>query len=487
MGNTISINDPSDMRLREDTILGQEVKKILMNYEVEYKSKFIKPYVMKACCYNTLGNDNTSAVSLNPKQNAVVSVAFPRPLNPEDPSCKNNGLCLETYRLGLQIKDDPTKICSDKGLAGFSVDKSTCDKFMQNYCAKNLYEQGCIKIGKNKKNVDVPLFSTYEANKMCWFTSKGELQMSHGPPECACVNSYMGSNLNTWPSQKALDKDFGNNENPYGSHIMDDTNDFTKYSLNIFEAPDILQHPLMLDNTCSARSKSGNTSFGAAWSIANQKERPLTFCLNQINISNSDIKSANFKEVQQKNECGGPASKPQPPASDDLPLNPKPDPVKIAEEQEARKRAEEESRKKAEEDKKKAEEDKKKAEEVKKKAEEDKKKAEEDKKKAEEDKKKFEAEERAKLVAEEQRAKRARDELEALKKQMADKEAAEAIRRRAEEEALLLADNARKKAEEEAKIIADEANKKQLIVFGVGGSIGLIMIIIFVFLLLRNK
>ena len=324
MGNTITKN--SDDKRFGDSLLAKEIKNIVLNQTSTYKDKDIKIHLAKACCRNVIRPD------IGKTTEDVVSIAFPKPVDPNDPRCAIDGICLDTAYIGLQVEDDRVKWCGDDkgnpGIAGynFSTERaggtaySVCDKFMMDYCAKSLYEQGCVKIGKNKAGSIVPQFANSSDNKMCWDV---ENKMNYGPPECHCLNSIFGPNLNTWPAKEIEDKTFGT-KNPYGLEGRQTSldNNFSKYTLNIFKADKPKQFPRVLDARCSTRAVAGGTDRSKAYTLASDDTGNVSICLNQINIADSDIGNANFEDIKQENNCGGPPPSSQEPTADGVVVNP---------------------------------------------------------------------------------------------------------------------------------------------------------------------
>ena len=396
MGNTLVKDVNSDKRFG-DSLLAKEIKKIMMEQQSVYHDKPINIHLAKACCKGAAKKD----ASLNP--NAIISIGFPKVIDKThmdySTKCVGDGICLERYNVGFQIDGDYEELCGKNGKSGQLLSdiatgdggNSQCDNFMGDYCAKSLYEQGCIGIGKNPKGKIVPKFFNNSENKMCWNNKK----MSSGPPECACLNSIFGPNLNTNPGRNIVDKVFGD-KNPYGipSDELDDGNLWTKYSLNIFKTDANKQFPKSLDKRCTLATTASDSGTATAWTLSKDKGGNVSICLNQINIADSDIGKADFSDIKQSNNCGGPS---QETSNEDL----KTDPNKKADKQEqdniTQNIIDEENKKKEEADRiKKEQDDKKKQEEEAariKKEQDDKKKQEEEAariKKEQDDKKKQE-------------------------------------------------------------------------------------------------
>ncbi len=353
MGNTITKS--SDDKRFGDSLLAKEIKNIVQNQTSTYKDKEIKIHVAKACCRDVVRTD------IEKEQNNVVSIAFPKPLDPKEERCAKNGVCLDTTYVGLQIAEDRAKWCGtdkDGGIAGYSFStirgggsNSVCDNFMMDYCAKSLYEQGCVKMGKNKAGALVPQFANASENKMCWDV---ENKMNYGPPECHCLNSLFGPNLNTWPAKEIEDKTFGT-KNPYGLEGRQTSldNNFSKYTLNIFKADKPKQFPRVLDARCAVRASGGDSGRSRAYTLAQDDNGNVSICLNQINIADSNIGNANFEDIKQENNCGGPPASSQEPTTESVPVNPdqKIDPAvkaaadkKILDDAAAKKKAEDEAK-----------------------------------------------------------------------------------------------------------------------------------------------
>ena len=322
MGNTITKS--SDDKRFGDSLVAKEIKNIVLNQTSTYKDKDIKIHVAKACCRDVIRPD------IGKEQNNVVSIAFPRAIDPKDERCAKNGMCLETTYVGLQVEEERAKWCGDDkttGNAGYNFStirgggsNSVCDSFMMDYCAKNLYEQGCIKMGKNKAGALVPQFANSGENKMCWDV---ENKMNYGPPECHCLNSIFGPNLNTWPAKEIEDKTFGT-KNPYGLEGRQTSldNNFSKYTLNIFKADKPKQFPRVLDARCAVRATGGDSGRSRAYTLAQDDSGNVSICLNQINIADSNIGNANFDDIKQENNCGGPPASAQQPSDASVPVNP---------------------------------------------------------------------------------------------------------------------------------------------------------------------
>jgi hypothetical protein len=299
IGNTIN-KSSSDYRFG-DSLLANEVKKIIMDQDSVYRKNKIKIHLAKACCADVI------RPGIDGEINNVTSIAFPVAGNLTGDRCKTDGVCLSTQYVGFQLNDERAKYCgtaTKAGLAGdsFSTTRggesgSMCDNFMMDYCAKSLYEQGCIKMGPNAKGSIVPKFSTKKDNKMCWTEQN---KMNYGPPECWCLNSIFGPNLNTWPGSYE--------PNVYGlaGENLAEGNFFSTYSLDIFNADKTTQYPVSLDKRCATAASITGAGRAKAWTLITDQGKSMTICMNQINIANSQIENASLSDINQNNNCGGP-------------------------------------------------------------------------------------------------------------------------------------------------------------------------------------
>ena len=302
MGNALQKN--SDDQRFGDTPIAKEVKKIILEQEAAtlYRGNKIKIHAAKACCRGVVDPNITQNV------NNVVSVTFPTAVDKNSDVCKKEGKCLDTQFVGLQIAEERNKWCgsgSESGLAGYNFSllrqgdaNSLCDNFMMDYCAKTLYNQGCITTKTNEVGKISGIFNT--SNKMCYNQDNGK--MNYGPPECQCLNSIFGRNLNTWPG-----KNDNNGTNPYGltGDRVDEDNTWSKYTLKIFDADDQNQYPMALDTRCSINATNGTSSKSVAYTLARDVNKSMTICMNQINLKDSNIESASLKNINQSNNCGG--------------------------------------------------------------------------------------------------------------------------------------------------------------------------------------
>ena len=488
MGNTLQKDSDLDKRF-SDSLLAQEVKKIMMGQTTTYRGKVIKIHLAKACCRDVVKK------GIDQDTTNVVSIPFPKALDKNDTRCKIDKICLTTENVGFQIDDDREKYCnkgSNVGDVDLSIIRpqggaanSTCDMFMIDYCAKTLYDQGCIKMGKNQAGVIKPQFTNYEENKMCWDADK---KMNYGPPECHCLNSIFGPNLNTWPARDGL-APFAD-KNPYGleSRWTSTDNNSTKYSLNIFGMDSTKQYPAALDTRCSSRKEYGDSGRSVAYTLGRDaKEKSMTICLNQINISDSNIGNANLADINQENDCGGPKATP---SKDDIPINiekkVESDAVAKADaDAKAKAKADADAKAKLDADAKKQKED---MEILKKQLDDTKNKANTDLLKAKEEAEKI----KAKEEAEKSKAKEEVVKIKAYADAQADIAATKIkndietkARLQAELEASLAEQEAKLLAEQEAKLLAEKTSKQRM--YYLGGGIGLLLIIGVLFFMLTGS
>jgi len=237
--------------------------------------------VERSCCLGLNSSDN------------FITVKVPK--LEEDGSFSFQKLGYEMIN-GKEEEEEFNNLCKKMDLI---PGQSKCNKLMVDKCAKSLYDAGCMECKEKSKDSCTPIWSK---NSRCILPDKS---LAYGNEECACINSFSGFTLNTNPSSSIKTDIFEQNQNPYGV-VGNDNNDFTKYSLNIFNNPSELQKPPTLDTRCSERIAGGSRQSGKSKPyLLPGYDNPLTLCLNQINIGNSDIGEANFSNIKQQNNCGG--------------------------------------------------------------------------------------------------------------------------------------------------------------------------------------
>ena len=477
MGNTLYRDSTYDKRFG-DTVFAKEIKKIITEQKSTFQGKPVNLNVAKACCSGVIKKD--------PSKTNIISIPFPKALNKDNIRCKTDGICIGTDYVGYQINlaennESLDKYCAKGGVIGDielstlrelgGLGKSSCDGFMIDYCAKSLYDQGCIRMAKNDDGEYAAEFVTFEDNKMCLDEEK---KLNYGPPECSCLNSIVGPNLNNNPARTSI-APFGD-KNPYG---LDGTkpsfaNLFTKYSLNIFNTDPSQQYPGVLDGRCTSAMVGGDSGIAAAYALGTDTTGKVSICLNQLNISNSQIKTANLSDIKQENSCG---PIPKPDKKKGTSINPEKIVDKEAIAANEKKILVENAAKQ---------------------------KAKDDADKANKDREKAEAD---KLKATLDAAKRDKEELEAMKKQMEknklDNDARDA---RIKQEALA---NAKKEADNKAKMEAEskaamelqietqnkimkekeeeEVAKRRKMFYIAGGILALILVLVILFFIFKSK
>ena len=297
MGNSLTTDSKNSNTKFNNSQLANTIKDIMTNYTVNYQNSTVKLHLAKACC-------NGSVSNVIPNAN-VVSIPFPDIVG----NC-SSGSCIKTVYVGYQINGDPKEICTEKNI-GFPLigrgagDKtnSTCDNFMIDYCAKSLYDQGCIKMKPNKKNIKVPSFPKYNENRTCW---KDPNRVNYGPPECYCLNSIFGPVLNTNPTRTGT-FDWPDADNPYGIPIdeLNDTVAYSKYTVDMYHIDPTQQYPTVLDTVCATKQYDRNTT-ASAYTLGKDADPTVTICMNQINFNDSNIGNANLNDIKQNNNCGTP-------------------------------------------------------------------------------------------------------------------------------------------------------------------------------------
>ena len=302
MGNTL-IKSRQDFNFDENNLVAQRVKKILTERTevlgLDENGKEIKGPINKyrACCMGVLKEE--------PNNNEFISVKLPYAVDESNYICKKTGYCLPSQNLALRIKGDPED-CRKGNL--YPGKGGVCDSLMTNYCAKDLYSRGCIKCkegtGEGQDKECVPIWDS--SNKNCFNPNPNNPYLQYGPADCACINSSTGFTLNNNPSNSIYGGFKERQSNPYDVRLGQKSNLFTKYSANVFGYASTVQNPLVLDSNCSALNQDSTSMSGISrpYLLSGYKNDPK-LCLNQINIGNSNINSLNFKNIQQKNNCGG--------------------------------------------------------------------------------------------------------------------------------------------------------------------------------------
>ncbi len=552
MGNQVS--NPNNNDQFKNNLLGQEIKRIIMNKTVENtnnvkfftdenKNKLIKINQLKACCVGAVGAPGSINSTLG-----IPLPAIDPAIKDINTDCKPGKPCLITRNVGFTIEtQNRNEFCGDN-MDAKSTEAKTCDALLTDSCTKQLYEQGCIKLSGKKNSMGKSLAAWNSANPMCMDKRLGREVLYTGGPECTCVNSIFGPGLNKGPSYNLfVKKDIAN---PYGlvdkTLDLDDTNDDSVYSLNIFKQDDKAMHPGILDSRCVAKIKNRTDT---AYNLSYDRNVPIgSICIQSINLSDSNVGKAVFEGNSFENNCGtvasGKNSKPAIRDDEDLRIEEEARQKELARKAAEQKKAEEE--RKAEEARKlkeledlrikqlkeKEENDLKEKARLEKLAQEQQRKYAEEIKKQEEEKKKKEEEEKrvreeielkAKIVQEEKlakekiiqeeklaREKRIQEEIQAKERLAREEQIAADIKRKylQEQEIIKAKQNEENKIKENQaaelkaklaqaeKTAADirkaqqeaviESSQKSTSMY-IGGGIGLILIIIIIFLLLRSR
>ena len=204
--------------------------------------------------------------------------------------------------LGYEIiknSEDEKKFNATCKKLGLIKNQLKCDALMVDKCSKSLYDSGCIQC--KKRPGDKECAPAWNSRASCFNPDK---TLAYGNEECSCINSYTGFTLNMNPSSSITTAKFKKNENPYGVNGTTD-NDFTKYSLNVFDYDSTQQMPQVLDTRCSSSDIGGGKISGKTKPyLLPSYKRQQTLCLNQIKIGNSNIGKANFNNIRQQNNCG---------------------------------------------------------------------------------------------------------------------------------------------------------------------------------------
>ena len=284
MGNTLIKSDNVKI-LKNDTILEKEINKILRE-RTEIFEKIDGQYLeepinqIRACCMDV--------VKKEPTDKDFITIKLPKAT--DDKQCTEN--CLSTEKFGLQFKGEKMELCGNKLVKGRG---GACDGWMVNSCAKELYDNDCVTIEKDKESGKY-----YKKwNKKC-LDKEGNINYIRD--DCACLNSVTGYNLNMDPSVKIkggflFDK---LNENPYGlkGNVK---NNFTKYSVNMFNVPYKNQQPKLFDKKCISKEVDVKKGLSGAYSLPNYDDTENKLCLKELDIGELDKKT--FSNIEQNTNC----------------------------------------------------------------------------------------------------------------------------------------------------------------------------------------
>ena len=295
MGNSLATDIAGKNSLMKKTLLGDKVKEIMTDYKVDYLNTTVKLHLAKACCNGSVSNDKNNT--------NYISLAFPDVINVSGKSQ------LSTVYVGYQLNEDPSIACTEKNIGynmvkriGDSKQNTSCDAFMIDYCAKSLYDQGCIRTEKNKKGDNVFKLVKQTDNPSCW-NADDKTQFNYGPPECHCLNSPFGVTLNSKPQRSGTNR-WPAATNPFNLSIDQlDPDGYSKYTLNMYNVPIVQQVPTILDPRCTTR-REDNSIMASAYILGKETNPSINICTNSINFNNSNIGEADFNRIQQKNNCG---------------------------------------------------------------------------------------------------------------------------------------------------------------------------------------
>lgn len=284
MGNTLIKSDDVKI-LKNDTILEKEINKILRQRTEIFEKidgKYLEEPVnqIRACCMDV--------VKKEPTDKDFITIKLPKAT--DDKQCKEN--CLSTEKFGLQFKGEKMEICGNKLVKGRG---GACDGWMVNSCAKELYDNDCVTIEKDKETGKY-----YKKwNKKC-LDKEGNIDYIRD--DCACLNSATGYNLNMDPSVKIKGGFlFDNlNENPYGLK-GDVKNNFTKYSVNMFKVPYKNQQPKLFDKKCLTKEVDVKKGLSGAYSLPNYDDTENELCLKELDMGELDKKT--FSNIEQNTNC----------------------------------------------------------------------------------------------------------------------------------------------------------------------------------------
>jgi hypothetical protein len=345
MGNAIGKTDKDDDPTNKidgrflnkheinESILGKTIKNILENND-EYKKR--------ACCNGTVQDPEPSSNPIIVKfpvmgkeceiqvdKTKIDNCQFELENNKlvskncdfyslKDPSkCKidyvRKGLYFrDAKKLPIGLKTDASdketkfgfckiKPSARQSEADYYVDNATgdtwhgnekCDSFYKQFCSERIALQGCVLPKEKGKG-------TWNNKNPTCFETQGNYANTLNTIEddCACINSQGGYSLNT--QNTGIDEQ--------------------KFTYDVFGNSISQQMPQIFDTRCIQREKLGTSSdadflIGKAYRLSPYYTKGLTICMNQINITGSNLNTANFSNIKQDNKCGGVAEdkKPEP-------------------------------------------------------------------------------------------------------------------------------------------------------------------------------
>jgi hypothetical protein len=222
--------------------------------------------------------------------------------------------------------------------ADSSTNNTRCDNFMIHQCAKQLYEQGCLKydiIYDNEGNPQRQAISWSSVNSMCY--DKQNFPFT-GASECVCINNPAGHSVNlfatafkedgTIPYTEKVNQGQLINERPIfcgtqpGQIDANDNVALLACSANRDNISDIILplynsdktlittaiNPQLVPGNCNIAFGVPITSngSGACYRTNTQQNGHLnvTTCSNTINIGNSNIDTVTLEAIHMQNKCG---------------------------------------------------------------------------------------------------------------------------------------------------------------------------------------
>ncbi len=308
MGNTLTVDNEDDNRFNE-SVYGKTIKQILLDSKIKKNNRDIKDIRIRACCQGAITGSATAeqdSIKNNPTDKfTATSIQLPEFIDEVKNAttkasaitlCNNtSGSCLKkgSKYIGLQaVVNNKDEYCSLANTGANITDRQSCDNYIINRCAKNLYDQGCIYVDEQKKAKFNGL------NNMC-FSIDG--LTTTGPPECGCLNSMTGYVLNTRPQT---------DNNPYNlTGINTSSSSVTPYSLNVFNTTAERQYPVILDPGCKSSIVSRpNNGLGYSYltkDYEENKNKPISLCLNDLSFNNIEGQKIDINKIQLQNNCGG--------------------------------------------------------------------------------------------------------------------------------------------------------------------------------------
>jgi len=300
--NNHSVAIPIASVVRPSTDITQPIYNNIVS--VKGSSPVLKPTTTSVTVVNSQNNTKTFVYDPDYK-NKILSLSD-TDLDNIIYSCANNGVCLKSNHVGLQINKksdaDLTNFCSNYTPTGQdstvsnsnALPTALCNNFMRHVCAKQLYDQGCttIKLDQNNNKYpawnDIPTCRVY--NGLSVSNPDSVNYLYSGSPDCTCLNSVHGYTLNNKPYYV----NGSQVENPFGFTPNDNNlikNDsVTPYALNVMNQNPYSTtigdgDPQTYDGDCVTSLKNSNAFpyvLPGYYPNAIQQN-----CINIVNISNN--------------------------------------------------------------------------------------------------------------------------------------------------------------------------------------------------------